>query len=66
MSDYPLRHVSIRGPWRAAGWAGGVCRAPQLNGAGAKLRRIAGAKRDDADVLGADRVRKLIAEVCSG
>ena len=50
MSDYPLRHVSIRVPWHDAGWAGVVCSAPQLNGACAKLKRIAGAKREDIEV----------------
>lgn len=42
----PLRHLSIRVPWHDAGWAGVVCKAPQLNGACAKLKGIAGSKRE--------------------
>lgn len=45
----PLRHVSIRVPWHDAGWAGVVCKAPHLNGACAKLTRIAGQKRDEEE-----------------
>ena len=48
--EFPLRHVSIRVPWHDAGWAGLVCRAPQLNGACAKLKRIADGKRDDQEI----------------
>ena len=44
--DFPTRHVSIRVPWHDAGWQGTVCRAPQLNGACAKLKGIAGSKQD--------------------
>ena len=51
MTDYPLRHISIRVPWHDAGWAGTVCDAPQLNGACAKLTRIAGGKKEEAEVL---------------
>jgi hypothetical protein len=47
---YPLKHVSIRVPWHDSGWAGTVCKAPQLNGACAKLKRIAGSKNDLAEV----------------
>lgn len=47
--DYPLRHISLRVPWHDSGWAGTVCSAPQLNGACAKLKRIAGAKNDAAE-----------------
>ena len=43
---FPLRHLSIRGPWHDAGWTGCVCHAPHLNGACAQLARIAG-KKDD-------------------
>lgn len=50
MSDFPLRHVSIRVPWHDTGWTGVVCAAPQLNGACAKLKRIAGAKKDQAEM----------------
>ncbi len=49
MTDYPLRHISIRVPWHDAGWAGVVCTHPQLNGACTKLKGIAGAKRDDLE-----------------
>jgi hypothetical protein len=48
--EFPLRHVSIRVPWHDAGWSGIVCRAPQLNGACAKLKRIAGGKSDEREV----------------
>ena len=44
--DFPLRHLSIRVPWHDSGWAGTICKAPQLNGACAKLPRIAAKKRD--------------------
>ena len=48
--DYPLRHLSIRVPWHDAGWAGTICNAPHLNGAGVKLKRIASAKKEEAEV----------------
>ncbi|MGB5147003.1 MAG: AAA family ATPase [Porticoccaceae bacterium] len=48
--NYPLKHVSVRVPWHDSGWAGTVCKAPQLNGACAKLKRIAGSKNDVAEV----------------
>ncbi|MGE0132566.1 MAG: AAA family ATPase [Blastocatellales bacterium] len=51
MIEYPLRHLSVRVPWHDAGWAGVVCNAPQLNGACAKLKRIAGAKKEQAESL---------------
>ncbi len=44
---YPLRHVSIRVPWHDLGWDGRVCKAPHLNGACLKLKRI-GQNRNDA------------------
>ncbi|XVJ60006.1 MAG: AAA family ATPase [Tepidisphaera sp.] len=50
MNKYPLRHISIRVPWHDAGWAGVVCSAPHLNGACAKLKRVAATKRDDVEV----------------
>lgn len=50
MKNYPLRHLSVRVPWHDSGWAGTVCAAPQLNGACAKLKRIAGAKRDEQEI----------------
>ena len=50
MSDFPLRHVSVRVPWHDAGWSGTVCSAPQLNGACAKLKGIAGSKNDVQEV----------------
>jgi hypothetical protein len=48
--EFPLRHLSIRVPWHDAGWAGVVCQKPQLNGACAKLKRIARHKRDEQEV----------------
>ena len=48
--DYPLRHLSIRVPWHDAGWTGIVCNAPQLNSACAKLKRIAAAKKEHAEM----------------
>lgn len=50
LSDFPLRHLSIRVPWHDAGWAGVVCRAPQLNSACAKLKGIAGRKKDEQEI----------------
>ena len=47
--EFPLRHVSVRVPWHDAGWAGLVCHAPQLNGACAKLKGIAGRKKEDQE-----------------
>jgi hypothetical protein len=46
MSNFPLRHVSIRVPWHDSGWAGTVCDAPHLNGACVKLTRIAESKQE--------------------
>lgn len=51
MTEYPLRHVSIRVPWHDSGWTGVVCKAPQLNGACVKLKRIAATKHDEAELL---------------
>lgn len=48
--EYPLRHISIRVPWHDGGWAGTVCSAPHLNGACAKLKRIAGSKNEAAEL----------------
>lgn len=53
--EYPLRHVSVRVPWHDMGWTGVVCRAPHLNGACAKLKRIAGQKKDNQEQLVAGR-----------
>lgn len=50
MTDYPLRHLSIRVPWHDTGWSGVVCNAPLFNGACAKLKRIAGAKKEHAEL----------------
>ena len=50
MVDYPLKHVSIRVPWHDAAWNGTVCNAPHLNGACAKLKRIATSKDDQAEM----------------
>ena len=49
MSKYPLRHLSIRVPWHDQGWNGTVCGSPHLNGACAKLKRIAADKKDDLE-----------------
>ncbi len=57
MNYYHLRHHSIRFLWNDAGWAGVVCQAPQLNGACAKLKPIAGRNKDDQEIANADRVR---------
>ena len=48
--SYPLRHVSIRVPWHDSGWKGTVCAAPHLNGACAKLKRIAEKKNDQEEM----------------
>lgn len=48
--QFPLRHVSIRVPWHDSGWKGTVCEAPQLNGACAKLRRIAENKAEEKEI----------------
>jgi hypothetical protein len=48
VTEYPLRHLSIRVPWHDSGWAGTVCDTPQLNGACARLKAIAAAKRDES------------------
>jgi hypothetical protein len=55
MSQFPLRHVSIRVPWHDSGWKGKVCDAPQLNGACAKLKGIAAGKKDHQEILVAGR-----------
>lgn len=49
MAVYPLRHLSVRVPWHDSGWAGVVCKAPHLNGACAKLKRIANSKNDEVE-----------------
>ena len=49
MTDYPLRHLSIRVPWHDARWAGTICTAPILNGACAKLKRISNQKKDEEE-----------------
>lgn len=49
-SDAPLRHLSIRVPWHDSGWTGVVCKAPHLNGSCAKLKGIAGNKKDEAEL----------------
>jgi len=55
MSNFPLRHVSVRVPWHDARWAGVVCSSPQLNGACAKLKGIAGSKSDTHEITFAGR-----------
>lgn len=49
MSKFPLRHLSVRVPWHDSGWAGVVCKAPQLNGACVKLKGIASSKNDEQE-----------------
>lgn len=55
MKDYPLRHLSVRVPWHDDGWKGTVCHEPHLNGACAKLKRIADQKRDEDEIIIAGR-----------
>ncbi len=55
MKEFPLRHVSVRVPWHDAAWSGTVCAKPHLNGACAKLKGIAAAKNDSAEVKFAGR-----------
>ena len=55
MPDYPLRHLSIRVPWHDAGWNGTICAAPHLNGACAKLKRIAEKKNDEDERIRAGK-----------
>lgn len=50
MSNRPLRHLSVRVPWHDSGWNGTVCNAPHLNGACARLKRIAGSKKDEIEL----------------
>lgn len=62
-SKFPLRHLSIRVPWHDAGWTGLVCQAPQLNGACAKLKGIAGNKKDELEIpLAGRRIDELSKE----
>jgi hypothetical protein len=46
MSDFPLRHVSVRVPGHDSEWSGVVCSAPHLNGACVKLKGVAATKND--------------------
>lgn len=48
-ASFPLRHISIRVPWHDNGWNGTVCNAPHLNGACAKLKGIAGRKKEEQE-----------------
>lgn len=47
---FPLKHISIRVPWHDAGWAGVVCKSPQLNGACAQLKGIASDKCEEDEL----------------
>lgn len=47
--SYPLKHISIRVPWHDDGWRGTVCKAPKLNDACLKLKRIALNRNDEAE-----------------
>ena len=51
MSNFPLRHLSVRVPWHDTGWNGRVCASPQFNGACTKLKAIAAAKDDANEIL---------------
>lgn len=51
MRKFPLRHLSVRVPWHDSGWTGVVCKAPNLNGACAKLKGIASAKNDERECI---------------
>ena len=64
--DVPFRHLSIRVPWHDGGWGGSVCSAPHLNGACAKLNRIASAKNDDQEKLIAGRSLEELAARING
>jgi hypothetical protein len=61
MTDFPLRHFSARVPWHDSGWIGSFCNAPKLNGACAKLKRIAGSKNDDKEFANAGESLENIA-----
>lgn len=45
----PLRHISIRVPWKDNGWDGRVCSKPSENAACLILRRIREKRDDDAE-----------------
>ena len=49
MNSYPLRHLSIRVPWHDSAWDGRICNKPHLNGACAKLTRIAEHKDEETE-----------------
>ena len=49
MTDFPLRHLSIRVPWHDSAWDGRICENPHLNGACAKLTRIAEHKDEEKE-----------------
>lgn len=49
MSNFPLRHLSVRVPWHDSGWKGVVCQAPHLNGACVKLKGITDKKNDEQE-----------------
>ncbi len=46
MSQFPLRHISIRVPWHDAGWNGSICKEPVHNNSCLKLTNIAGSKNE--------------------
>lgn len=54
-SKYPLKHLSLRVPWHDSGWKGVVCQNPQLNGACAKLARIAASKVESTELAHAGK-----------
>jgi len=62
MTNYPLRHISIRVPWHDNGWDGTVCRIPKHNGACLRLTRIAEDKDDEAEAAVAGRSLETLKE----
>ncbi len=61
MTDFPLRHVSIRVPWHDAGWKGTVCDRPKHNTACLKLINIAETKREAEEEAIAGQSMKMMA-----
>lgn len=49
MTQYPLKHISIRVPWHDNGWNGTVCTKPCFNDSCLKLPRIAENRNENAE-----------------
>ncbi|MCA9129482.1 MAG: AAA family ATPase, partial [Planctomycetales bacterium] len=49
-NQFPLQHISVRVPWHDNGWNGTVCTNPARNTACLKLRNIADAKNEVAEL----------------